>query len=288
MAGVRGSTVVVATRNRRAGLLQTLDRLVELPERPPVIVVDNGSSDGTPAAVRSRHPAVEVIALGENRAALARNVGTRAARTPCVAFSDDDSWWESGALAKAETLFSVYSHLGLIAAKIVVEPGGALDPTCAAMASSPLGNDGNQLPGPRVLGFVACGSVVRRSAFLKAGGFSERLWFGGEERLLAVDLAAAGWAASYVDGIVAHHEPASERDPAERRRLLARNALWFAWLRRPFPGATAATLNVVRKAATDASARAGIGDAFRGAPAVLRERRPVSSDLERAIRRVGL
>jgi GT2 family glycosyltransferase len=252
-----------------------------------VIVVDNGSSDGTPAAIRRRHPTVEVVALGENRAALARNIGARAARTQCVAFSDDDSWWEPGALARAETLFGVYPNLGLIAAKIVVEPGGAPDPTCAAMASSPLGSDG-QLPGPRVLGFVACGSVVRRSAFLTVGGFSERLWFGGEERLLAVDLAAVGWAASYVAGIVARHEPASERDPAARRRLLARNALWFAWLRRPLPGAARATLRVVRKAATDPSALAGIVDAFRGAPGVFRERSPVSSDLERAIRSVGL
>jgi len=43
-------TVAVVTRNRRAELLRTLDLLVRLPERPGVIVVDNGSSD--PAVCR--------------------------------------------------------------------------------------------------------------------------------------------------------------------------------------------------------------------------------------------
>ncbi|HEU4346617.1 MAG TPA: glycosyltransferase, partial [Actinoplanes sp.] len=56
-------TVVVITRNRRAGLLRTLRRLADLPERPPVIVVDNGSEDGTAAAVRAAFPAVEVVPL---------------------------------------------------------------------------------------------------------------------------------------------------------------------------------------------------------------------------------
>ncbi|MFD0853569.1 glycosyltransferase family 2 protein, partial [Actinomadura adrarensis] len=44
-------TVVVITRDRRETLLDTLGRLRELPGKPPVIVVDNASSDGTPEAV---------------------------------------------------------------------------------------------------------------------------------------------------------------------------------------------------------------------------------------------
>ncbi len=45
--------VVVATRNRRNSLLRTLARLRELPERPGIVVVDNGSTDGTSAAARA-------------------------------------------------------------------------------------------------------------------------------------------------------------------------------------------------------------------------------------------
>ena len=44
-------TVVVLTHNRRPELLRTLRALTAPNERPPVVVVDNGSSDGTPDAV---------------------------------------------------------------------------------------------------------------------------------------------------------------------------------------------------------------------------------------------
>jgi hypothetical protein len=48
--------VVIATRDRRERLLATLGRIGGLPERPPLVVVDNGSCDGTADAVRRRHP----------------------------------------------------------------------------------------------------------------------------------------------------------------------------------------------------------------------------------------
>ena len=67
-----GLTVVIATRDRRSELSRTLDRLSELPERPPVIVVDNGSSDGTAAMVRPRHPDVVLLAARTNLGAVAR------------------------------------------------------------------------------------------------------------------------------------------------------------------------------------------------------------------------
>ena len=121
----------------------------------------------------------------------ARTLGVAAAGTPLVAFSDDDSWWAPGALERAARAFETYPRLGLLAARIVVEPGGRLDPTSRAMRESPLACE-LALPGPPVLGFLACGAVARRSAVLECGGFHPRYGFGGEEHLLAVDLAAAG------------------------------------------------------------------------------------------------
>jgi hypothetical protein len=184
-------TVVVATRNRRRELLDALGRLASLPERPALVVVDNGSSDHTAGAARSNYPDARVLELGRNLGAGARTEGARLASTPYVAFSDDDSWWQWGALARAAEVLDAYPRLALVAARIVVGPQRDDDPACAVMAASPLAREG--LPGPAVMGFLACGAVVRRSAFLEVGGFDGRLGIGGEETLLALDLAGAGW-----------------------------------------------------------------------------------------------
>ncbi len=87
---------MVLSYNRAQRLLETLAHATALPEKPPVIVVDNGSRDGSAELVTSRFPDVEVIALRRNYGAAARNVGARHVRTPFVAFSDDDTYWLPG------------------------------------------------------------------------------------------------------------------------------------------------------------------------------------------------
>ncbi|NVI85718.1 glycosyltransferase family 2 protein, partial [Actinomadura sp. BRA 177] len=125
----------------------------------------------------------------------------------------------------------------LLAARVLIGEEERLDPVSAQMAEAPLGRPGG-LPGPAVLGFLACSVIVRRDAFLDAGGFSDVLHFAGEEELLALDLAAAGWGLAYVPELVVHHHPSKTgRDPAGRRRREIRNRLLTAWLRRPLPAA---------------------------------------------------
>jgi GT2 family glycosyltransferase len=273
------ATVVVATRNRSRSLLLSLEELVALPERPPVIVVDNASSDDTRAAVTGSFPEVTMIGLDHNAGAAARTAGVERAATPYVAFSDDDSWWAPGAIALATELFERYPRLALIAARILVGPEETVDDTCAVMASSPLGKEVD-LPGPSILGFVACGAVVRRDAYLQAGGFRSRLIVGGEEEILAIDLAERGWGLAYVPEVVAHHHPSDQRDEHGRRRAVTRNALWSVWLRRRPRGVARQTWRLMRESVSDPAGRAGVGDAVRGLPWVLSERRPVSARLE--------
>ena len=54
--------VVVSTHERRTEALAALARLRDLPEQPHVVVVDNGSGDGTADAVRREHPWAELVA----------------------------------------------------------------------------------------------------------------------------------------------------------------------------------------------------------------------------------
>ncbi|MEA2364271.1 MAG: hypothetical protein QOD71_3416 [Thermoleophilaceae bacterium] len=272
----------MATRDRRARTLDTLDRLAELPEHPPVVVVDNGSGDGTPAAIARRHPGVRVIELGRNAGAAGRTAGVRALDAPLVAFSDDDSWWEPGALRRAAAVFAEHPRLAVLQGGILVGPNGRLDPTCAAMRRSRVPAPGG-LPGPALLGFVACGVVVRRAPFLAAGGFHPRLGVGGEEELLALDLAAAGWQLAYVESVIARHHPEPGPERAGRAEAQLRNALWVAWLRRRPAAALERSARLMAAAVRDGRAGALV-DAGRGLPWILRERRAVPPGVERAAR----
>jgi N-acetylglucosaminyl-diphospho-decaprenol L-rhamnosyltransferase len=275
-------SVVVATRNRRETLLTTLAGLSRLPEQPPLVVVDNDSDDGTVAMVREHSPETTVIELPTNRGAVARNIGVLAAKTPFVAFADDDSVWTAGSLARASFLLDAYPRLALIAARILVGEAKREDPTCEAMARSPL-RRGAHDAGIPVFGFLACGSVVRRNAFLDVGGFSERLWFAGEESLLAIDLVSAGWHVNYCPEVIARHSPSPKRDGGARAVLQARNRLWVAWLRRPPRRAVQETLGAARRAVRDPIGREALAAALRELGPVLRERRPVSAEIESAL-----
>jgi N-acetylglucosaminyl-diphospho-decaprenol L-rhamnosyltransferase len=264
-------------------LLATLARLAALPERPPVVVVDNGSRDGTVDAIRASHREVEVIALGSDRGASARNVGLRAIDAPLVALCDDDSWWAPGALLRAARAMEAAPRLAVLAARVLVGDDERLDPTCELMARSPLVHDPG-LPGPRVLGFVACGAVVRRAAVLGVGGFDERYGIGGEESRLALDLARAGWWLAYAPDVVAHHHPGDSGRRPLRRARTARNDLWTAWLHRSLPAAARRSAEIL--AGAGATAPLAAAAALRGAPRIARDRRPLGPRAERELRLV--
>jgi N-acetylglucosaminyl-diphospho-decaprenol L-rhamnosyltransferase len=273
-------SVVVITYNRRDELDAALQRLEELPERPPVVVVDNGSGDGTADLVLRRHPQVKLIRPGRNLGAVGRNLGVAAVDTPYVAFCDDDTFYDPGALTLAADLLDEHPTLAVITASILVEPDGYLDPICVEMAQSPLERPAG-VPGHPLLSFLAGVSVVRREAFVAAGGFSRRLWLGGEEELLASDLARAGWSMSYVPEVVAHHQASKLRDAHLRRRHGIRNTLWFTWLRRPLLSATIRTVRHLSRVPRDRISVYAVADALRGVPWVLRERHVVPDHVER-------
>ncbi len=275
--------VVVITHNRRRELARTLARLSVLPERPPVVVVDNGSTDGTADLVRTEFPQVTVLTPGRNLGAVGRNLGVAAVRTPYVAFCDDDTWYAPGTLSGAADVLDTHPDLAVVMATLIVEPAGRVDPICEEIATSPLPRPAG-VPGHPLLSFLAGVSVVRRDAFLAAGGFSPRLWLGGEEELLASDLARAGWRMAYLPELVAHHHASRQRDPHLRRRHGIRNTLWFTWLRRPLRSALRRTARQLVRLPRDRVTLLGVLDAVRGLPWVLRERAPVPPHLEHGYR----
>ncbi|MFF5232981.1 glycosyltransferase family 2 protein [Dactylosporangium sp. NPDC000521] len=281
-------TVVIATRNRSGLLGRTLERLAALPDRPAgVVVVDNASVDGTPAMVADRFPGVTVLPLRRNEGAVARNHGVRAARTPYVAFADDDSWWAPGALARCAALFDACPRLALIAARTLVGPQEHVDPMADVLAAAPLGVP-EDLPGPAVLGFLACSAVVRRDAFLACGGFDPVVFFIGEEQRMAWDLYSAGWGLAYCADVVAHHHPAPStvRQRHHKEMLAARNRALTAWMRRPVRVAAGMSAGLLRAAGADPVARRAVLQLLARLPAGLARRTAPRPSLEAVLERL--
>lgn len=286
MARPQKTTVVIATRNRRQLLRTTLHRLIGLRPQPPLVVLDNASTDGTAELVRHGFPAVRLIRLARNTGASARTIGVLVAKTPYVAFSDDDSCWEQGALPLAEEMLDAHPRLGLLAATLLVGEEGRPDPVAKLMADSPLGRDPD-LPGPSVLGFLACAAVVRRDAYLATGGFSPLLQIMSEEKLLSYDLAAGGWALCHVPQVRARHYPAATGRSATGRRTLAiRNDLLISWMRRPACVALRATASTAARALRRPEDRRALLAGLRLLPIALGERQRLPAHVERQARRL--
>jgi GT2 family glycosyltransferase len=272
-------TVVVASRNRREELLASLPR-----HEAPVVLVDNGSTDGTVDAVRDAHPEITVLPLDRNQGARARTLGVLEAGTEFVAFADDDSWWAPGDLARAVAIMRAHPRLALLNARILVGAAEALDPVCKEMAASPLGT-APDLPGPSLLGFVACAAVVRAEAFRAANGFDPVVRFPGEEERLALDLATAGWGLAYVDEVTVHHHPSPRRHASGRRQAgVWRSRLLTALMRLPAGDVGRVFARAVR---SGRPGREGLLRAIPDVPAALRRRRPVPERVRADLRRLA-
>lgn len=98
-------SVVIPAHNATAWLTQALDS-VDQQTLPPteVIVVDDGSTDGTPT-LAARHPAVtQVLRTEQAGPGGARNAGIAAATGDWVAFLDADDWWHPTHLERVQAL----------------------------------------------------------------------------------------------------------------------------------------------------------------------------------------
>ncbi|CAN5256148.1 glycosyltransferase family 2 protein [soil metagenome] len=270
-------TVVVVTHNRSADLRRTLERMLALPHPPAIVVVDNASTDSTASLVIRHFPQVKLVSIKQNIGAAARNIGVQLVTTPYVAFCDDDSWWHSGSLESAVVLLDIHPGVAVLCARVLIGPEEREDPTSAAMAYSPL--PAGNMPGPSQLDFLACAAVVRRKAFLEAGGYEAKFFIGGEESLLTLDLVARGWSLAYVPHLIVHQYPSPRRDSEQRRKYLVRNALWLAWMRLPLPLAARQTWKTLRCAYRCRLLTAGLLSALRGLPWAIRQRNVIPTEI---------
>lgn len=127
-------TIVIPVYNRKALLKHTLDSIMRSPcAGAPVIVVDNGSTDGTDKFLEAyceSHPTVTAASEPVRSAATARNKGLSLVRTTWVYFFDSDDefediphdWDSSAQLVAFPTRQKVESKVTIRAYKPVADP----------------------------------------------------------------------------------------------------------------------------------------------------------------------
>jgi len=98
---VTAISVIIPTHNRRA-LVSRAIASVEAQTEPPeeVIVVDDGSDDGTETDIRSRFPNVRYLRRDHQGVSAARNFGIGIAKGQWLAFLDSDDVWLPDKLAQ--------------------------------------------------------------------------------------------------------------------------------------------------------------------------------------------
>jgi glycosyltransferase involved in cell wall biosynthesis len=164
--------VVVPAYNADAYLREALESVfVQGPLVGKVIVVDDGSSDGTATVVAAQGDAVEFIQLqGNHGPAAARNAGLAQCAAEFVAFLDADDRWLPGKLdAQVEALVAA-PNCGLAICQVRPFADKELP---AAEREALLAQQPAEMEG-----WLASALVARRSLFTQAGVFSEDLRLG--------------------------------------------------------------------------------------------------------------
>jgi hypothetical protein len=115
-------SIVIVSWNTKAMLLNCLHSIFEANGRCvlQVIVVDNGSSDGSPEAVQNQFPDVDLIQAKENLGfAKANNIGIKLANGRHICLINSDVVVSSGCLDHMSAYMDAHNSVGMVAPKIL-------------------------------------------------------------------------------------------------------------------------------------------------------------------------
>ncbi len=126
-------TVIIPTFNRRLIIERALRSvLAQTYPADEIILIDDGSTDGTSAFIAAHFPAVRLLTLPVNGGqAAARNHGIRHARSAHLAFLDSDDIWHPDFLAEVSWAWEANPDAGIVYTqyeKVETWPGGQTTP----------------------------------------------------------------------------------------------------------------------------------------------------------------
>ncbi len=253
MPGMLVSALVV-NRDARDLLLACLDSLerglTDLGGPAEVVVVDNGSSDGSADAVRSRHPRARIVELASNEGfAAGVNAGVAASSGRWLLLLNNDATIEPGAVAALLRAAAGRADVGSLAAQMRFARNGAINSAGLGVDRLGVAFDRHLGEAPsaagadvvEVFGASAGAALVRRAMLEEIGGFDASLFMYLDDVDVAWRARMAGWTCLYVPAAVVHHHHSASSVHGSafkhlhvgrnRVRLLARHATTAQLLR---------------------------------------------------------
>jgi GT2 family glycosyltransferase len=210
-----------------------------------VVVIDNGSDDGSPEMVlkefgKSTRFRLKLIGNPDNRGfCAANNQGFAASDTEFVALLNNDAEAEADWLEKLLSAFDGRPDVGMAASKILVHD----DPRRIDKAGHLIYPDGqNRGRGTgeldegqydrveEILWPDGCAAMYRRAMLNEIGGFDEDFFAYADDAELGLRARIAGWKCLYIPGaVVRHHRGATLGVRSSRRlELIERNRVLLA------------------------------------------------------------
>jgi GT2 family glycosyltransferase len=221
-------TVAVVSWNTRDLLRRNLEALKPDADGGllEVWVVDNGSTDGSPEMVRSKHPWVTLLTPSTNLGfGPAVNLVAGQTTGPWLVAANADVAPQPGALAHLQTTAARHPRIGMIGPRLVLIDGStqvSIQPFPGPRASLMLALHAGRFSARAARALCAPGAwepeaatavpwitgalvLMSRSAFQQAGGFDPDRWLYGEDLDLCWRMRTAGWEIWYEPGARVHH-----------------------------------------------------------------------------------
>ncbi len=244
-------TIVIPNYNGKEFLqkcLMSLDEEENREDTPPfqVIVVDNGSTDGSVFILTELWPQVEKILLPENTGFChAVNLGIQAARTPYVILLNNDTVVEPGfvkalhdAMERESRLFSVSARMLMWDRPELIDDAGDLYCALGWAFARGKGRRASRYDAPARV-FSACGgaAIYRRSVFEEIGFFDENHFAYLEDLDIGYRAGIYGYRNAYEPDARVHHfgsASTGSRYNAFKTRRACANSVYVIYKNMPF------------------------------------------------------